>query len=214
MTTAKYYTPSGRCIQRMNYSTWTDSSKQAETKAFHTDAGRLVHGGGGIAPDVLVTLPLLTDLAVDLRRKSHFFNFAVSYANTHTALEKDFSITDDIIGDFRTYLKNRGYHYEYPVESGLKKLQEDGQSKGYDPKLLQNINALLASFQTNEDKLFELSREDISQLLQFELTTKFFGVASAVKIGMKTDLVFLAAKNILQDKERYRSILHPEKEIR
>ncbi len=114
LTTAKYFTPSGRCIHKDRPREEEDlafedapapvEEKKAEEPRleFHTSGGRIVYGGGGITPDWTITLPNLTDFEINLERRSLFFNFAVHYAAQHKVDEK-FVVGDPVIADFRAY---------------------------------------------------------------------------------------------------------------
>ncbi len=212
ITTAKYYTPSGRCIQKRDYSVWSDTSsadsKSKERNAmFHTDNGRPVYDHGGIAPDVTVDLPRLGDYVIDLRRKSLFFNFAVHYANTHNALESEFDVGDDILNQFRAYLDEKKYAYQHPLESALEDLESESEDRGYGPSLTQSIHQLRKTLQSSKETWFGTNREDISAFLKRELATKFFGVRRSVEIGLEDDLVFQKAHTILNDQKEYNHIL-------
>lgn len=207
ITTAKYYTPSGRCIQRIDYANKKEASKAEKEKTFTTSAGRIVHGAGGIAPDVPVVLPNLHELAIDLRRKSVYFNFAVDYAATHTADIDAFTVTDEMVEDFRAYLKKTSYNYEFPIEARLKDLREAAEKNGYGPAVIDKTDQLLTALAQNDDQLFEESREDIEQFLRLELATKFFGVSGSVKAGLRDDIVYKKALELLKDTEQYESLL-------
>ncbi len=114
LTTAKYFTPSGRCIHKdrprgQEEAAFDDAPPPVEEKKaeeplqeFHTSGGRIVYGGGGITPDWTITLPNLTDFEIDLERRNFFFNFAVHYTSQHKVTEK-FEVGDPVIADFRTY---------------------------------------------------------------------------------------------------------------
>lgn len=114
LTTAKYFTPSGRCIHKdrpreEEELAFDDAPPPVEEKKaeeprqeFHTSGGRIVYGGGGITPDWTITLPDLTDFEIDLERRNFFFNFAVHYAAQHKVTEK-FEVGDPVIADFRAY---------------------------------------------------------------------------------------------------------------
>lgn len=207
ITSAKYYTPSGRCIQKRNYSTWSDSSMIDQKTTFLTSAGRQVHGGGGIAPDITVQLPFYNDFVVDLRRKSLFFNFAVNHANTHAVLDTNFKVDQKILQDFQQYLKQKNYKYEHAIEGRLASLREEALERNYTPSFIKNIDSLQESLNTINQELFQNSKQDIKQLLRSELSSKYFGTKREVEISLKDDIVFQKAVQLIRDELQYNEIL-------
>lgn len=214
ITTAKYYTPSGRCIQKRNYSSWGDTastvdqvSQQERNSNYRTAGGRTVHGGGGIAPDMTVRFPEVSDIVVDLRRKSLFFNFAVHYTNTHEILDSNFQVNNTLLNEFRNYLKEKSYEYHHPLENGLSSLKAEAFKKGYGKSLLQDINSLQKSLDQSKEELFLSNSKDIRQFLRTELATKFFGTKRGVEISLKDDPVIQKALALLRDEEYYATIL-------
>ena len=130
VTTAKYYTPSGRCIQRdyrevLEYlipgeddGSDADDAESAPSKGeiFRTDSGRTVHGGGGITPDVIVKADRLSRFAAGLYARGIFFEFAVDYRAHHPAIPKDFRVTDEVRADFFRFLDSRPALFEKPAK--------------------------------------------------------------------------------------------------
>lgn len=205
LTTAKYYTPSGRCIQRKNYSIWEDDENNH--KEFYTDNKRKVYGGGGIAPDIYVELPTVESYVIDLRRKSMFFNFAVHYANTTTIKDSTLTISDRILEGFKNYLKEESYSYENPLEKQIKELKEVAEQEHYEKKFIDELNTLSESFQQINSTLFDKARTNIKKVLKQEIASKYFGTQYAVHMGLKDDLVVQTALQIIKDKTRYNDLL-------
>ncbi|MCK5147812.1 S41 family peptidase [bacterium] len=203
MTTAKYYTPSGRCIQKRQYSNWSKNTSINKDKEYKTAAGRSVYGGGGIAPDLCVELPLLTAISVDMRRKSLFFNFAVKYANAHPGITEDFEIDQVLVDEFRAFLKTRDYEFKHPIEAMLDRFKEEIIESGYNPALIGQIESLEAGLKKTKDEIFEASRKDIALFLRQELNMKYFGVSRATQIGLSYDPVITKSMEILMNKELY-----------
>lgn len=126
LTTAKYYTPSGRLIQR-DYSdveeyflenALDDDERESERanpidrEVRHTDSGRIVYGGGGITPDYVVPTPKLAMIVSRLRRENLFFDFGVRYVAAHPAMKEDFRVSDTVREEFRTFIDSRKFAYE------------------------------------------------------------------------------------------------------
>jgi carboxyl-terminal processing protease len=207
LTTAKYYTPSGRCIQKGNYSIWKDSASTDETAFYFTTSGRRVHGSGGIAPDVVVHYPKVSDLIIDMRRKSLFFNFAVRYTSKQTISDKDFEIDQSIIRAFRNYLSEKSYEYHHPIEKQLTSLKKDALDSGYDNLIIEDINRLEKSLGKTRDIILENSMEDIKRLLKLEIATKVYGTRAGVELGIKNDPVVKKALELLRDRDYYNHLL-------
>ena len=211
ITTAKYYTPSGRCIQKKNYSEWEDSTSIDPKAVFQTDRGRKVYQGGGIIPDAIVRLPEASDFYWDLRRKSLFFNFAVSFANSHSVKDSSLVIGNDIVDDFRKYLKEKNYRYEHPIEKSLIALKSESIKNGYENEMLKDIDQLEKTLRRAEDDMFYNSLNDIKKTLRTELTSKFFGIRKQIENGLQDDPVLRKATELLGSGESYLGLLDGKK---
>jgi carboxyl-terminal processing protease len=208
ITTAKYYTPSGRCIQKKNYSEWEDSTSIDPNAHFQTDKGRKVVQGGGIIPDAVVRLPEASDYYWDLRRKSLFFNFAVSFANSHMVKDSTLVISDEIVDDFRKYLKEKNYQYEHPIEKSLISLKSESIKNGYENEMLKDIDKLEKTLRRAEDDMFYNCLNDIKKTLRTELTSKFFGIRKQIENGLQDDPVLQKATELLGSSESYLGLLN------
>ncbi len=207
ITTAKYFTPSGRCIQTSNYSAWDQTDTTTNNQIYHTDNGRSVQGGGGIAPDIVVQLPILNDLLLDLQRKSLVFNFAVHYASMHTTSDSNFQITDKIIQDFNDYIKEKEYEYHHPFENSLVAFKNEAIQNGYGNMLIQDINRFQQSLiQSNKD-IIASNSEYIRKLLTQELASKLLGRQKGIEIGLNDDPVIQKSLDLFNNRELYTSIL-------
>jgi carboxyl-terminal processing protease len=178
-----------------------------ELDAYYTARGRKVHGGGGIAPDEVVLFPPLNDFVVDLRRKSLFFNFAVHYTNSHSAPDKNFSVTDPIIHAFRDYLDEKSYEYRHPIEERLDALKVDVSLGAYSASLIRDIEQLQNSLSTAKREMFNSSLEDIRSLLRSEIASKFFGTQRGIELRLEDDPVIQRGIAFIRDTSRYASIL-------
>ena len=208
ITTSKYYTPSGRCIQKKNYSQWEDTTEINKQGIFKTDKGRVVHAGGGIVPDMVIHETGESDLFYDLVRKSMFFNFAVQYANTHARPDSNFTLSDDIIQDFKKYLKQKSYEYKHPIEKSLITLKSEAVRGGYQTDLLKDVNRLEQTLTKAKEDIFANSLKDIKRALKVELGSKFFGTKRQIEIALENDTVFQKAMTILTDQVYYRTLLN------
>ena len=206
LTTAKYYTPSGRCIQRQDYSQWADTSGSAEEVSYFTDNGRPVFGGGGIIPDVIVEPEFVNDLVWDLQRKSYFFNFAVEYT-ARIKPDSSVQIDDKILREFKNYLKEQGYSYKHPLEKHLNSFKSEVLKKGYDASVLLDVERLQKSLERTEDEIFQSGITDIKRILRLELASKAYGTQRESQIGLEDDEVVKKAISLIRDQVFYASIL-------
>lgn len=206
ITTMKYYTPSGRCIQKHDYSAWTDTAS-IHTALFYTDTGRKVYSGGGIAPDLIVQYEPLNDIVIDMRRKSLFFNFAVHYVATHPSPASEIVIDDQIIEEFKAYLQDKSYAFRHPLERSLDELKQEARSRGYNGALLQDIDRLQGSLVYAKEDMFKNGIDDIKFFLKLELTTKTFGTTKGVEVSLEGDPVIQKALEVLNNQEKYASLL-------
>ncbi len=214
LTTAKYYLPSGRLIQREKYSQdilleFTDSSlpRVDSTFAFSTAAGRGVEGGGGVHPDVMVEADTLTDYQAALIRQSMMFNYASLYANTHENLSKDFQITQEMLNDFKKFLKDRDFEFNSEVREQLEALREAAKSNALGEKLDDSLNALEAQIAASERDYFQENIEFIKHELAMEISAKLWGTKSKIEVSFSQDNDLKEALDILKNTERYEAIL-------
>ena len=210
ITTAKYYTPSGRSIQRAQYSTWSDTTAADEEmkKIYTTRSGRPLHSSGGIAPDIYIPPNRVSDLVIDLRRKSQFFNFAVHFVNSKHG-EKETTELDDafLLEQFRAYLDEKGYTYSHPLENNLAALKKEASEAGYQPSFIRDIEQLESSLSHIEDEMYSRSDRDILRLLHTEIASKQFSLKRGVEINLEADPVVQKAREILANPSRYAGML-------
>ncbi len=207
ITTAKYYTPSGRCIQRLDYSKWIADTDTSEIQQYKTANGRSVYGGGGIIPDITIHLPRISDISIDLRRKSMFFHFAVDYVNNNENPDSSLIIDDKMFENFKSFLSKKEYTYAHPVENSLERFRRDAKENGYEQLIDSELNALNAAMNIARESLLDSSREDLSFFLRTELATNMFGVHRAVEISLENDEVVQKAVSLLKNDQAYLNIL-------
>ena len=211
ITTAKYHTPSGRCIQKQNYSSWSDSTVDTQT-IYYTARGREVYGGGGIAPDIIASYPPVSDYVVDMRRKSLFFNFAVHYANAHQDLPPDFEIDEPLLHAFQEYMKEKSYEYQHPITRALEALEEEIAEGKYDGDLNQSIQQFRGSLNRSMQGTFLDNVEDIKSLLRLEIASKVFGTRTGIEIGLNDDPVVTKAVELMKNWDSYAANILPMEE--
>lgn len=214
ITTAKYYTPTGRCIQVLDYTHRREDGSVASIpdslkKEFRTTRGRKVYDGGGIDPDVKVEAQEAATITQVIYGKGFIFDYATQYAFNHPTLPeaKNFSLTDQEYQDFVTWMKTKSYSVQSPVEAELIELTEEAKrEKFYDdlkPQLDQ-IKTRLAETRKNDLTHY---KDQIKQLLEKEIVSRYYFEKGAVETGFKYDQEVKAAIEVLHNQPEYKRIL-------
>jgi carboxyl-terminal processing protease len=213
LTTAKYYIPSGRSIQKPQLSkrhpstALVDSTRDKEI--FHTKGGRIVYGGGGIVPDIEVKdEEIFTPLEINLERQQMFFDFAVSYLAEHKDIPQNFEVTDQMVLQFKDFLKKKNFTYrtalEIQVDSLEKtiKAQEDGERY---QEALKNLKKLV---EEDKEKDFDQSLSYIKRSIKRDILNSLYGEKAVYEqVLLKDDPYVKKALEILTTKDKYLSIL-------
>jgi carboxyl-terminal processing protease len=216
LTTAKYYVPSGRCIQKPHI-----SKKHPELDAddelietepeetYKTRAGRQVYGGGGIVPDVNVERNPYAPVEVNLLRKSMYFNFAVEYTSKNPDVPGDFVVTDAILDDFREYLERREFTYKTATEVEIDKikelLEEDSTKQDIYGSYLENLKDLV---DREKEAEYEQARKNIQRSLRGAILNNAYGERGWYEgVILRDDPYVHKAVEILTDRAEYKTIL-------
>lgn len=208
VTTAKYYTPSGRCIQAISYQNGepvaiADSLKQT----FKTRNGRKVKDGGGIQPDVELKLNDKTDLLKALDEKLVIFDFATDYAQKHPAPAdiKDFSFSD--WDGFLKFVKEKNFNYESSSEAMLSKMKTEAEKSQLMPDIQTEYNNLRNKIEAEKQKTMLANKDRIMTLLNGEIASRYFYEKGRVQVKLKNDTEVAQAVSLLNDPARYKKIL-------
>lgn len=214
ITTAKYYTPSGRCIQVLDYShrradgsvaTVPDSVK----KEFKTARGRAVHDGGGIEPDVTLSTDDLPGIAGAIGRQGFIFDYATVYASKHASIAtpKNFSLTAGEYQEFVNWMSDKRPEYKTTLEKELKELEDLASREQYLPLIQRQIAAV-------EQKLHEIRQADyftfkdqIKWQLEHEIVSRYYFEKGAAEFTLSRDEEVKKAVAILNDPVNYKKIL-------
>lgn len=179
VTISRYYTPSGRCIQALDY-----SKKDAEGKAIKTDAknfnafktkkGRTVYDGGGIQPDVELAETKLSAIAEALQKNDAIFNYATAYFYKNPNLGNTIpTITDADFNDFKAFLKKENFSFDTETEKQLKKTLEAAQNEKIDENIKTEYQNLLTALRKSEDIQLDKNKNEIKELLLDELIKRY-----------------------------------------
>ncbi len=218
VTTAKYYIPSGRCIQALDFSHPNDDGSvgiipDSLISEFRTRNGRIVRDGGGITPDVEILPPQLSQLSTELYLWNYIFDYSTRYywANTDIKSPEIFSFSDDDYTDFREYLLNRGFNYKTITEESLTELISNAKREKYYDSHKELFDGLEKELSHSLEKDLETFRSEITGLLVEEILSRYFYEEGSIAWAVKRDEQILKALEILNRSDDYNSILQGKK---
>lgn len=215
VTTAKYYTPTGRCIQVLDYGHRRDdgsvgSIPDSLKRTFKTTNGRTVYDGGGIDPDIKTTPVEAHPLTQVLFEKGFIFDFATNYVHTHSQAvdPRNFSLSDDEYQQFVTWMKDKNYTYKSFMEYGIQQLTEEAKKEKYFSDLKLQLEAI--QNRINESKKNELMvyKDQIKILLEEEIVSRYFLEKGGIETGFKHDQDIKKAVDLLHNTSQYKKILN------
>ncbi len=214
LTIAKYYTPSGRCVQRLEYYDNANGGKPKEIadsliKTFKTKNGREVIDGRGIEPDVEVDEKALSRLTATIYGNNLIFNYATLYASTHPSIAKAgvFRLTDQEYADFKEYVLKEKFTYSTASEEVLKKMKETAEKEGYFGESKAEYEALMTKVTPSKERDLEKFKTEIKQLLENEIVSRYYFQAGRTEDAFENDETVIKAMEILKDTTRYNTIL-------
>jgi len=214
ITTARYYTPSGRCIQEIDYlhknkdgvfATTPDSLK----REFKTKNGRTVKELGGITPDTIIENGAHSGFFSELIRKAMFFKFATSYVAQHPSFDGEFTVDDDVLKQFEQYVTAQQFEYAEPAEKQLTELKEIMKKERYSSTALASVDGLLLQLQQEKINAFVRYREEIRNELTDELNGRYSGEKGRIRASLRHDQQVQLAASLLTNKKVYEHLLKP-----
>jgi len=215
VTTAKYYIPSGRCIQALDYSNRDEDgsvgkvpdSLRTEFKTFVNE--RSVFDGGGITPDISIEPQKFSNILRSLVSKRHIFNFANEFRRNNDSINdaKSFVIKDDVYDQFKQYLNDKEYEYETNTEKAIKKLEKDAEGEKYLSDLKDHLESISSKMEESKNNDIERFKPEISELLEMEIATRYFYQKGKIETTIKHDEEIAKAIDVLNDIEAYNAIL-------
>lgn len=214
VTTSKYYIPSGRCIQAIDYAKKNADGSVARTPdslttVFHTAAGREVRDGGGIRPDIEVKGDKIPNIVFYLMNDDLIFDYATQYCWEHPTLASvdDFKLTDADYEAFKKLVKSRNFTYDRQSEKMLKSLKEIAEFEGYMTEAAEEFKALEKKLNHNLDRDLDYFAKPIKEYISQEIVTRYFYQRGAAMERLKDDTDLEEAIKVLQNPVRYREIL-------
>ncbi|MCS4147033.1 S41 family peptidase [Salinibacter ruber] len=207
LTTAQYYTPSGRTIQRLDANP-TDTTAPP-SRVHETTGGRTVRDGHGIRPDVRVASPSPSPLEQALTRRGAFFRYANHYAATHDTLAADFSVDESDLGAFRTWLDREDVAYSLRAERTLDSLRAQAEAHNYEG-LRDETAALDAALDEAKAAAFDRHAPALMRHLRREILARYVSASRRIEALLPADEQVTAATDLLQTPDRYERLLTPE----
>jgi len=214
VTTAKYYIPSGRCIQALDFLHPNEDGSvgiipDSLISEFKTRNGRIVKDGGGITPDVEVNPEPVGQIATELYFRNYIFDFATRYYWSHPGVTEpsQIKITDKDFSDFRDYLLERKFNYKTVTETSLNELIANAKKEKYYDLHKDLFTELEKDVTHNLDHDLTLFRDEITGFLEEEIVGRFFYEGGAIAWSVKKDEQVNKALEILNNRDRYNSIL-------
>ena len=215
VTMAKYYTPSGRCVQALDYSHRNEDGSVGRipdslTTAFKTANGRIVRDGGGVLPDSVTTDSRKLNIAYYILMQNHYFDYATRYAQKHKSISSPdkFSLTDAEFNDFVNYLVNeKKFTYTTQTENYFKQLAEVAEFEGFDQTAKAEFDALKARLMPDVEKNIHDNRKEIEEMLTVEIIQRYYFQKGQVQYMLKDDTDLKVATDFLKNNSRYNQVL-------
>lgn len=218
ITTAKYYIPSGRCIQAIDYSHKNEdgaASRIADSLrvAFKTSNGRVVYDGGGVTPDIDVERPNTAPITISLLNKGLLFDYATEYAAAHQTITsaKKFKITDAEYEHFVKWLSGKEYDYITKVETDLNDLTANAKKEKYYDDIKEQIDQLKKRVSHNKELDLVKNKEEIKEYLEQEIVSRYYYEKGVKEASFDNDVDLQAALKVLQSPTEYQNILKGKK---
>jgi carboxyl-terminal processing protease len=209
ITTAKYYTPSGRSIQAIDYGEHDGTSTEIPDslrQTFETEGGRIVKDGRGIEPDVAVSPGAESELEQALRRRAAFFFYANHYAAEHPSIDTTFTVTDAVLGDFERWLATQDFSYRTAAERDLEHLAEKLSAVGY-ASADDEMTALREAVRAEKASDFDRHADRLKEILRSEIVARYFGRTTQVQASLDHDVQVQEALALLTDADAYSDVL-------
>lgn len=214
ITVSKYYIPSGRCIQAIDYSHRDTNGRAVKVPdslktAFKTRNGRTVYDGFGIEPDVEMEPEYISGIASSLYAKFLIFNYATGFRKKHETIAppSEFAITDEIFADFVHYLSDKDYEYSTITERMLKELRRVAQEEKYLDAIKEQLDAMEERFRKDKEQDIYRYRDEISEMLLAEILTRYYYEKGRIEGSLRTDSDVKKAIEVLSDKAGYNKLL-------
>lgn len=214
ITTAKYYIPSGRCIQAIDYSHRKPDGSVGKVpdsliSEFKTKNGRKVYDGGGIEPDILISREILSKFTKELLQNSEIFDFSTKFYYEHKKIPPviDFTLDNNIYNKFSEYVESQNNNYQSEAGILSEKLAETAENEHYEQAIIIKIEELQKELSIDKSSALVQFKEEIIPILEKEIIKRYYFGKGMILDEMKYDKSLRMAEIVLSDKEKYQKIL-------
>ncbi len=214
ITISRYYTPSGRCIQALDYWNRDADGKAVRVKkenynVFKTKNGRSVFDGGGIKPDLEISLTKPTSITKAIISNNFIFNYATNYYYNNTVTDlMSFKFNDSDFNDFKAYLKSNNFDFETKTEKALDNVSKIAFEEGFMTDMSKNYNSLVTNLKSIKDKAVDDSQEQLKTLLENEIIKRYFYRQGLYEYYLVNNLEIKKAVEILENPKTYYGFLN------
>jgi carboxyl-terminal processing protease len=214
ITVAKYYIPSGRCIQAIDYFEGSNNGRSDKIpdsliSAFKTQAGRTVYDGGGIEPDVKLKAREYNQITGDLYAQNYIFNFTNDFVlkNDSISSPEEFVINEEIFDEFKLWVSNQEFDYLTETENLVERMKGSAEREGYLEAIQPLLDQLEVSIKEEKTNDIDRCREEIAEFLKLEIITRYYYQKGRLIVALQTDPDTEEAVKVLTDPAIYKSIL-------
>lgn len=218
VTTAKYYTPSGRCIQALDYSNRNEDGSVGSVpdslkQEFTTRSGRLVYDGGGIDPDIVLEAWKPAAVVSDLSEQGLLFSFGTKYyyENDSIAAAKSFTVDEKLYAEFKKWVAENKFTHSTKTRKSVTNLIASAKKENYYDDLQQSLEVLKSNILNHKDNSLDLFSEEIKNVLKEEIVSRYYFEKGVIEASFADDREVLSAIAILNDTEKYQNILRGTK---
>ncbi len=213
ITSSKYFIPSGRCIQALDYSHRNEDGSVGKipdslVTAFKTHSGRTVYNGGGILPDIVTAPKKLSNISSSLMSKNIIFDYATRYYRLHPKVaSNEFVLTDADFNDFQAFISTRDYDYTTKSEKSLEELTKNAEEEKYYSELKNSLDSLKSRLAHNKHDDVLKNKTEIMSLLEEEIAARYFYQAGRIRKAISHDPELEKAISVINDSVYYSGIL-------
>lgn len=224
LTTSRYYIPSGRCIQAINYKRkdgrgYKERVADSLTSVFHTRAGREVRDGGGITPDLVVKADTMSNLAFYLSVGGHdstevMFDYIVDYIHRHPTIApaSEFHLSDADFEDFKQRVLKSGFTYDPVSRKQFDELVKTAKFEGYYDDAKEAFDLLSARLKHDVGRDIDKDEQSLRRLIEQDIIAAYYYQAGAIEAALPIDKLLSEARRVLNNPDEYRKMLQPKKE--
>ena len=217
LTTAKYYIPSGRCIQALNYAERRDDGSVGRIpdslmQEFTTRNGRVVYDGGGIMPDLEVEMPALSDIAYTLLSEQLIFDYATIFQSNNDSLPvtpSEYYVSDELFAAFAKWIRAQSFEYTTQSEDALDSLRVKSKEDGYYEAIKETLDALDIELSRDKGADIEKHEDELRQLLNEEIVRRYFYEQGSIESSFQYDQQIQQACSVLANEASYNAYLQP-----